>query len=335
MSTISLFAANHRLLIFGVCFGLVFSASSILKAAPFEETEPTGRVWFFGTVEQVVDGVPLIDLGEVHTLRRGSVVAAVQHRDSHFIPLGLLEVEFSNPTWCQTRKPVGFKANVGDIVMFVETPGDLGNGERLQDSFVRHRIVANSNRNGYSTMRDEVEADTMQRLIEKQPGWVDGNRRVAGVVRTPSVSKDLGRHLVPFMNQVMLFQDYEDKGIDVAQVVPESWKQVMTALRARNASPEAPVVEVAATSVSADPEANAAAAITVRRMVDTALFQRFPEERHLIATMCVALLGTKTSNERQWFSQQFAKSQFPALGDQEQMLVDIEAIMRKVRKTLE
>ena len=95
------------------------------------------------------------------------------------------------------------------------------------------------------------------------------------------------------------------------------------------------MVEVVKESFEADSKVSAAALITVRRLVDESLFQRFPEERNVIAVICATLLQTKTSNERQWIGQQFAKSQFPALADQEQMLIDVEVVMRTLRKSLE
>ena len=339
MTTISRRMAIYRSLHVFACSGLFTVTAEALNAAPFEEKEPTGLVWFIGTVEQVVEGIPLIDLGEVHTLRQGSIVAAVRNRDSHFAPLGLLEVNFSNPTWCEARKPTAFRAEVGDVVIFVKAAGDLGTGEAIQDAFVRHRIVTNANRNRYSTVRDSTESDTMQRLIEKQPGWVEGNRRIAGVVRSPSVNKDMSARLKPFMNQIMTFQDYQDQGVDVAQVTSESWKDVLDELRRKiepaDPATKGPVVEVVKESFEADSKVSAAALITVRRLVDESLFQRFPEERNVIAVICATLLQTKTSNERQWIGQQFAKSQFPALADQEQMLIDVEVVMRTLRKSLE
>ena len=50
--------------------GAILWTANVLQAAPPDDIEvPEGLVWFIGTVEQVIDGVPLIDLGEVHTLR--------------------------------------------------------------------------------------------------------------------------------------------------------------------------------------------------------------------------------------------------------------------------
>ena len=316
----------------------VFLSENCVSAAPPEAPEePAGLVWFIGTVEQVVDGVPLIDLGEVQSLRRGSMVAAIRYRDNHFAPLGVLEIRNSHPTWCQTKKPDSFAAEVGDLVMFVESPGDLGSGDAIRDGFIRHRIVANSNGNRYSTIRDSIEADTLQRVTEKQPNWVEGKRRIAGVIRSPSVTKDMHTRLKPFMSQMLTFQDYQDRGVNVALVTSEPWQNVLKGLRSRK--------ELTNTRVQdADPDAVAEPIVTqntvdesqlvaVRRVVDESMFQRFPEERNTIAVICAALLYTKTSNERQWIGQQLAKSQFPSLSNQEQTLIDMESIMRRIRKT--
>ena len=226
---------------------------------------------------------------------------------------------------------------VGDLVMFVDAPGNLGSGDAIRDSFIRHRIVSNSCGNRYSTVRELVEADTLQRVIEKQPNWIEGKRRIAGFIRSPSVTKEMDARLKPFVNQILTFQDYQDRGVDVAQVTSEAWASVLEKLRYTKESTDTnmqegdgdAVAEPIATETTVDP----GQLITVRRLVDESMFQRFPEERNTMAVICATLLYTKTSNERQWIAQQLAKSQFPVLGDQEQPLIDMEAIMRRVRQT--
>jgi len=337
------------------------------KAAPFQQIEePKGLVWFIGTVEQVNDGVPLIDLGEVHTLRTpgearpfavelggagskrvdelppGCRVVVVRNRNNRFSPLGLLNVQFTHPTWSEMERPTSFSPEVGDIVMFVGAPGELGSGETIRDSFIRHRLIANSNRNRYSTMRESIEANALQGIVGKQPTWVKGQRRIAGVIRSSSVTKESYVRLKPFINQVMMFQDYQDQGVQVSKVTTGVWQGVLDELRykkdAFETSPKetataeteaAEAVPVIATENKVDPDM----LVAVKRVVNEAMFERFPEERDVIAVVCATLLQTKTSNERQWMGQQLTESQFPELGNQDQVLIDMEGVMRMVRKT--
>ena len=230
---------------------MLLLVSSSTKAAPFQQIEdPQGMVWFIGTVEQITDGIPAIDLGEVHTLRTpgearpfavelggagakrveelppGCRVVVVRNRNNRFSPLGLMNVHFTHPTWSEMEKPTSFSPEVGDIVMFVGAPGELGSGATIRDSFIRHRIVANSNRNRYSTMRESIKANALQGIIEKQPTWVKGQRRIAGVIRSVSVTKDSYVRLKPFINQIMMFQDYQDQGVHVSQVTTGAWQGV-------------------------------------------------------------------------------------------------------------
>ena len=305
-----------------------------------EFKEPAGLVWFAGTVERVDDGVPTIDLGEVHTLRKGSMVAVIRYRNGHFTPQGVIEVRFTNPTWCQTEQPKTFVAEVGDLIMFVEAPGDLGSGEAIRDSFIRYRVVANANRNRYSTMRDSIEANELQRMSDKQPGWIKSNRRIAGIVRTSSVTSDMLSRLKPFMNQILAFQSYEDQGVNVVQATSLSWKEILDELRRKPASmetgfaeTETPVDENPAGIVATENNAAPDSSLAVRRQVDTLLFERSDEERSAVAVICATLLQTKTSDERQWMTQQLSKTQFPGLGNEDQMLIDMETIMRRVRKS--
>lgn len=360
------------------CAGLaVFCAMLVLtpgmsKASPFQQIEePDGLVWFIGTVEQLNEGIPTIDLGEVHTLRTpaearpfavelggagfkrveelppGCRVVVVRNRNNRFSPLGLLNVQFTHPTWSEMERPSSFAPEVGDIVMFVAAPAVLGSGETIRDSFIRHRLITNSNRNRYSTIRDSIEANALQDIVDKQPTWVKGQRRIAGVIRSASVTKDSYVRLKPFINQIMMFQDYQDQGVQVSQVTTGAWHGVLDELRFKEDAfePSPKETAVADTAEAEAAEAGPAIAtenkvdadtlVTIRRVVNEAMFERFPEERDVIAAVCATLLQTKTSNERQWMGQQLNRSQFPDLGNQEQVLIDMERVLRIVRKAEE
>ena len=347
-----------------ICAAILLVPDST-KASPCQQIEePQGLVWFIGTVEQINDGVPIIDLGEVHTLRTpaearpyavelggagskrvedlppGCRVVVVRNRNNRFSPLGLMDVHFTYPSWSEMETPTSFSPEVGDIVMFVAAPGELGSGATIRDSFIRHRITANSNRNRYSTMRETIEANALQGILEKQPTWVKGQRRIAGVIRSASVTKDAYVRLKPFINQIMMFQDYQDKGVQVSQVTTDAWPGVLDELRYEKdkfeptptESTEAAAGE-AGPAIATENKVDPNTLIAVKRIVNEAMFERFPEERDVVAVVCATLLQTKTSNERQWMGQQLTKSQFPALGSQEQVLIDMEGIMRSVRKT--
>jgi hypothetical protein len=347
-----------------ICTMLLLVSSST-KAAPFQQIEdPQGMVWFIGTVEQITDGIPAIDLGEVHTLRTpgearpfavelggagakrveelppGCRVVVVRNRNNRFSPLGLMNVHFTHPTWSEMEKPTSFSPEVGDIVMFVGAPGELGSGATIRDSFIRHRIVANSNRNRYSTMRESIKANALQGIIEKQPTWVKGQRRIAGVIRSVSVTKDSYVRLKPFINQIMMFQDYQDQGVHVSQVTTGAWQGVLDELRYKKDAFESSPKESAEAeageagpAIATENKVNPDMLVAVQRVVNEAMFERFLEERDVIAVVCATLLQTKTSNERQWMGQQLTKSQFPELGNQEQVLIDMEGVMRIVRKS--
>ena len=240
------------------------------------------------------------------------------------------------------ERPTSFSPEVGDIVMFVAAPGELGSGERIRDSFIRHRLVANSNRNRYSTMRKSIEANALQSIVDKQPNWVRGQRRIAGVVRSASVTNDSYVRLKPFINQIMMFQDYQDQGVQVSQVTSGPWQGLLNELRyKKDAFETSPEVSAEGDAAEAGPaiatenKVNPEMLVTVQRVVNDAMFERFPEERDVIAVVCATLLQTKTSNERQWMGQQLTKSQFPQLGNQDQVLIDMEGVMRIVRKTAE
>ena len=74
-------------------------------------------IYILGSVERVIKGTALIDLGEIHTLKRENAVAIFRSSAGHFRPLGTMTISEAYPTHCQTHQSHKVVPEPGDIVL--------------------------------------------------------------------------------------------------------------------------------------------------------------------------------------------------------------------------
>ncbi|MEY3458114.1 MAG: hypothetical protein RL215_1271, partial [Planctomycetota bacterium] len=72
----------------------------------------------------------------------------------------------------------------------------------------------------------------------------------------------------------------------------------------------------------------------IRQETEQLLFARFPEERNLVVVLCTAIDIEGPRNEPLWISLELAKTQFPELADDRDMLEEIPVILSRVRAKL-
>jgi hypothetical protein len=72
----------------------------------------------------------------------------------------------------------------------------------------------------------------------------------------------------------------------------------------------------------------------IRQETEQRLFTRFPEERNLVVVLCTAIDIEGPQNELLWISLELAKTQFPQLADDRDMLEEMPVILSRVRQKL-
>jgi hypothetical protein len=315
---------------------------------PSVEDSVTGLIWFIGSVTEHGTSPATVDLGEAHALHEGDRIAIFRSVDSHFEPIGTCRVLESRATWCIPQVPVGRALRSGDRVIYVRTISQLGAGEDFRNEFLLRQLVRMTNANSYSTLRQQEEADALQRFVARQPRWQRDQKRIAGTVRSETVTSDEANRLKPLFNQVLKFQEYRTRGIPVRHAVGAAWDDVLTALTPRT-PPLLPPAEVTTEAAKAALQ-NAAAnkppqpaqvidrsaldkrIDRIRRHTERILFVRSREERNVVTIICAALELDSPSNERQWYTYEIAKTQFAAQSEDPQLLDDLEAVVEAVRK---
>jgi hypothetical protein len=324
----------------------VWSQDSDGKLA--DEESVTGLIWFIGTVTEHGTSPASVDLGEAHALNEGDRIAIFRSVDRHFEPVGACRVLESRATWCIPQLPIGGSLRTGDRVIFVRTISQLGAGADFRNEFLTRQLVKMSNANSYSTLRQQEEADALQDFVARQPRWQRDQKRIAGTVRSESLTSNDANLMQPLFNQVLKFQEYRKRGIPVRHAVGAAWDDVLTALTPRT-PPLVPPAEVTTEAAKAalqnaaankppqpaqviDPQSLEKRVDRIRRHADRILFVRSREERNVVTIICTALELDSPSNERQWYSYQIAKTQFAEQSEDPQLLDDLEAVIAAVRR---
>lgn len=303
-----------------------------------------GIIWFVGTVG-VLDGRrPQIDLGDVHGILEGDKVAVFRPVELHYRPVGTVEIEESNVTWSVPKASSVVPIQAGDRVVVLRTLRQLGTGTEHRENFQRRQLVRHANRNSYSTLLDDEAINVLTDIEEKQARWVKELKPIAGRIRATSVSPNDFEHLQPLLNQVLRFQQFRAIGVPVDKCMGPEWDSVLTTLtpdpaepfsKSRTKKPETAAAEEPkpATTEDASPASkeNDARIETIQRIVASVMFDHEPEERKVAVMLCAAIDIENPKNEPAWIMAQLSRSQFPDLADDEEMLEEMDEILKQLR----
>lgn len=322
---------------------------SLLHAAPASaQTDANtqaggGIVWYVGTVLSTAAEAERIDLGDVHGVLEGDKLAAFRRTDNHYRPLGSIQIVDSHPTWSRPGGPVAAQLQQGDLVLGIRTIRQIGTGKDYSEAFLNRQLVRNSNRNGYSTLREQETAQTLRSIVNRQPKWARQLKPVAGRVKGSSLTAEDFESLQPLLKQIRRFQDFSALGIPLEKSASPEWASVASVLTPVPAIPVPTSGDGSAQAVPADAAASpdSLAAVLNRRIEliqqETAvvMFDRFPEERILSSMICTAIGIENPRNESLWIGLELSRSQFPELANDREIQQEIPEILKRVRNASE
>ena len=307
-----------------------------------------GIVWYAGTVISSAAEAERIDLGDVHGVLEGDRLAAFRRTDNHYTPLGTIQIIDSHPTWSRPGGPVAAQLSQGDLVLGIRTLRQIGTGTDFSEAFLNRQLIRNSSRNGYSTLQEQASAQTLRTIVDRQHRWVRQLKPVAGRIRSASITPEDFQSLQPLLSQIRRFQDFSAVGIPLHRCASPEWAAVSAVLT------PAPAIEITesspaktdansntapATDPSASPDSLAAALNRRIELIQqesaVVLFDRFPEERVLTNILCTSIGIENPRNEALWISLELARSQFPDLAADREILQEIPEILKRVRNASE
>lgn len=307
-----------------------------------------GIVWVAGTVVSEDEEAARIDLGEVHSILPGDRLAVFRSQENHHVPVGTVTVEETSANWCRPRLSLATPLRQGDRVFAIRILNQFGTPREFRQAFLERQLVSATNRNSYSTLRDVEVAMSLHDLSRRQQLWLRELKTRAGRIPSASVTSDTWEELQPLLRQVRRLQDFRAVGLPIDRAVGPAWDSVLITLTPEPARSSLP------TQIEPKPEGNQASAeadaagesvspakaelerrITlIRQETEQRLFSRFPEERNLAVVLCAAIDIEGPKNELLWISLELAKTQFPQLAEDRDMLEEMPVILSRVRQKL-
>lgn len=332
------------------------AATSLAQKNQIEFKPRPGVVWFIATVTNDEDGLPTIDIGDASGVIEGEPVALFRPVEGYYQPVGSLKIDTTVATYSIPEKTSRLTPRAGDRVVYVRTLSQLGEADEFRERFLDQQIAKAGIQNHYSTLQRQDQVDALAKILARQPRWQRDQKAIAGYFRSQSVSADDLNELKPVLKQVLRFQDFSTLRVPIADTAGKEWANVIETLTPEiaEAFPEnrqyvldAPKAKTSDDENFAEIEAKKAeeaeklaaedAALKrrvarIRKIVDTMLYSRPDEQRHIIVTLCAALEKFKPAVESSWYAAEVQLTQFPYLKDDPQFVSDIQAVMRKVRE---
>lgn len=321
-------------------FGTSISHNAIGADTPTGKVDETkSLVYYVGTVERTTLGRAIVDLGDLHDIRvddkarSRDKLAVFKATESFFEPVGVVSAERTHGIWMVTTPTTGLRIEPGQTVIQIRSVAELGTGDHIRDRFLAHQKIVNSNRNGYSTMRSLETASSLRDIEAQQPRWVSGNRRIAGIVESPSQPSDMPQRTKNLLSQINQFRRLHDQGLPVIEAAGSEWVSVMSVLTSRpvprTVETESEVVE---TAVVKETDAKPIAVADIRLAVQNRLFQRNSQEQAIATAYAAAILFSGVDNEKEWLDRETAVCMFPELKSDDPFKEDIMYVCRRLRE---
>ena len=295
------------------------------------DLERDGIVYVIGQVRQVINQRGLVDLGDAHTVKRAERLAVLRRERDYFIPVGVVSVGETYPTFCVLNASPQIRVEVGDIVMTVREFSQLTPPAPYQERFIEQQIVKNSGANAYSTRLRRDTASTLLKYSRSQPRWEKKTTQILGYLNGASYSDGREKSLSRLVRHInMLRQDYRE-GRNSIEITGRKWNAVTQILFGESAKAQHAATQVG--DADAD-DGFADAGPTpgdIVRMVDDRLFERTEQERIFFQYVVAAALERSPQKLDLWVRQKAEQSQFIGMGSEDVALDVVRKIIRNFK----
>lgn len=289
-------------------------------------------VYLIGSVEQVVLGAANIDLGDVHTIRKGEKLAVFRSMNSYYRPIGLLTIAETHPTWSRVETSRTIEVERLDLVLAVRELAELRTGPEQLEQYLKMQIVRTKNRNQYSTRRRTEEAAALRRYAREQPKWERSNAAVVGNLYGTSFGEGISPREQRLLDGINLLRKLHQSGAASVPAAGSQWNQVMQVLHGPTVLEEGGALKEAA-AASDDPDAGRFSIVDIRTVVTDRLFDRSEEEQNTVAVLVATMLKTEVGNESLWLQTHLKQTQFPYLASDDEILADFSYLLRRIRNS--
>ena len=123
----------------------------------------SGLLYGLGTVEDVNRGSAIVDVGQTQTLKVDDRIVLIRQVSTYFIPVGVLAIRETYPTFSRTESSRRVQPREGDIALFVREFQQMRPAPQYEGDLIRQRLIQNSGTNRSSSRR---QLDAAMAMLE-------------------------------------------------------------------------------------------------------------------------------------------------------------------------
>ncbi len=290
------------------------------------QSDTNTRTEIVHVVGQVVDTTPRtvkVDLGEAHTIEPDDQLAVFRSVDGYFKAIGRIQVIQTQSTHSTCQNTLAVQR--GDMVMTVRELYQLRIGPKHRRETLKREIIRSSRQQSQSTFGNIDIANALSDYEQNYPKWGKDTQAIAGRLLSRDLQGPRTGQLDQLEKQLALMRRFYRQSPLAVASAGEDWASVMQVLAG-------PTAAAGHALLQENPDENGLqiSASELRERVTNRVFHLLPEQQNMVAMIVAILAKENRSNIGSFLTAVFPQTQFPALEEDSQLVLDIERILREL-----
>ncbi len=306
------------------------TVSSCLAQSGTEERSSV--LYVVGRVETADDRSCAVDIGAVQTMASQDQLAVFRSVYGYFRPVGRITVARADSTTSHCVNHINAQPN--DVVIAVREINELHPGDRHREKIVRRLVVRAKYQTSSSTVHNVRTAQALSDYQKLFPEWESSRGAVAGRLLSAVVRESADERLEQLTTQINLMRRLYQQSVQTVNAAGEVWADVMPVLAGSTAN-AGHALRVQDQQDEAGEQGTAEfAAVELRSRVFEQFFQLQREQQNVLALLIASQIATPTRNDAAHLQSTLQQTQFPDLGDDDQLMLNVGRLVTSFRDRL-
>jgi hypothetical protein len=291
--------------------------------------ERSNVLYVVGRVTSATDTSCLIDIGAVQTIASQNQLAVFRPIDGYYKPIGRITVVHTEATTSHCTHRI--RTQHDDIVMTVREISQLRPGARHREHIVRRKVVEARHQTSSTTVNHVRTAHALSDYEKQFPKWEQSRGAVVGQLLSATLKDSADNRLERLTSQVNLMRRLYQQGAQTVDAAGEVWASVMPVLAGQTAAAGHALRVKDQQEGDIPPNAVKVAAAELRDRVFERFYHLEQEQQNILALVVASQISKSVRNNQALLKTTIDQTQFEGLGEDEQLLEDIERLVLDLR----
>lgn len=287
--------------------------------------ERSSILYVVGRVTSATEVSCLIDIGAVQTITSHNQLAVFRLIDGYYKPIGRITVVRTEATTSHCTHRI--RTQRDDIVMTVREISQLRPGARHREHIVRRKVVKARHPTSSTTIHHVRTAHALSDYEKQFPKWERSRSAVVGQLLSATLKDSNDNQLERLTSQVNLMRRLYQQGAQTIDAAGELWTSVMPLLAGQTAAAGHALRVKDHHDGDIPPNAVKVAAAELRDHVFERFYHLEREQQNILALVVASQISKSTRNNQTLLKTTIDQTQFAALGEDEQVLEDMERLV--------